>query len=671
MRVVLTEEEIAKARVAANTIRCLSMEGVEKAKSGHPGLPMGAADYAWMLWDRYLRFSPQDPSWPNRDRFVLSAGHGSMLLYSLLHLFGYELGMEELQSFRQWGSRTAGHPEYWRPPGVETTTGPLGQGVGNAVGLALGGKLLQARFNQPDLPLFDYRVFCLASDGDMMEGVASEACSLAGHLGLGNLVVLYDDNGITIEGSTELAFTEDVRGRLEAYGWETLDIDGHDCGEIAGALEHACCDRDRPLLISCRTHIAFGAPEAVDTAEAHGAPLGEEEIAATKAALNCPAEEFFVPEEVRERCAQRVAELQEEYQRWQKLAEEYECRHPELWAEWERMCAGELPEDLEGRLLAAIPTGSNATRKFSGAVIQAAAEAVPWLVGGSADLAPSNNTMIKTSSSVRPGDFSGRNLHFGVREHGMGAILNGLAESGFKAYGATFEVFADYMRPSIRLAALSELDPIYIFTHDSIFLGEDGPTHQPIEQHMALRAIPNLYVMRPADGPETAMAWAVALERTTGPTALLLTRQSLPEIDRERFAPAQGLRQGGYVLAAAEKPDLVLLATGSEVGLALGVYEELTQQGLQVQLCSMPCLELFEEQAEDYQRSVLRPDCSRRVSLEAGITQGWERYVGESGLRIGIDHFGASAPAKVLAEKFGFTIEAVVEKIRAWAPELR
>lgn len=670
MRLVMSEAELASARLAANTLRCLAMDGVQKAASGHPGMPMGAADYAWMLYHRFLRFHPEDPCWANRDRFVLSAGHGSMLLYALLHLFGYGLELEELKQFRQWGSRTPGHPEYWKSPGVETTTGPLGQGLGNAVGMALAGKLLAARYNRPGFPLFNYRVFTIASDGDMMEGVASEAASLAGHLALDNLVVLYDNNRISIEGSTDLAFTENVKERFAAYGWDTLDIDGHDLEEIAGALEQAEGERKRPLFISCRTHIAYGAPDAVDTAESHGAPLGEDEVAATKAALHCPAEEFFVPEEVRAMCAARLAGLASAYAEWQALAGRYAAAHPDLWAEWQRMCAGALPEDLEARLLGALPEKADSTRKLSGAVIQAAAEAVPWLVGGSADLAPSTMTLIKASASVGPGAYTGRNLHFGVREHGMGAILNGLATSGFKPYGATFEIFSDYVRPSVRLSALSELGVVYVFTHDSIFLGEDGPTHQAIEHHMALRAIPNLWVIRPADGPETAIAWLLALERKEGPTALLLTRQRVPVIDRERFASADGAKRGGYALAAVEKPDVVLMATGSEVGLALGVYEDLTAGGLAVQLASLPCLELFDAQPEEYRRSVLRPECPRRVSLEAGITLGWDKYVGEAGLKIGIDHYGASAPAQVLGEKFGFTVPAVLEKIKAWAPEL-
>ena len=545
MRVVLPEHEIAALKLAADTIRCLAMDGVQKADSGHPGMPMGAADYAWTLWSRYLRFNPADPCWPARDRFVLSAGHGSMLLYSLLHLFDFGLTMEDLQSFRQLHSRTPGHPEFWLTPGVETTTGPLGQGIGNAVGMALGQKMLAARFNRPGFPLFDYRVFAIVSDGDMMEGVASEACSLAGHLKLSSLVALYDNNRISIEGHTDLAFTENVLARFEAYGWEVLDLNGHDFGEIVAALEHAGAERDRPLLISCRSHIAYGAPNAHDTAEAHGAPLGEEEIRAAKQFLGCPVDEkFWVPEEVRATCAARIAEHQQAYAAWQEQMEQYKAQYPDLWPQWEAMCAGEIPADLEQRLLAAVPAGSDATRKFSGAVLQAAAEAVPWLVGGSADLAPSNNTMLKKYEAVLPGNYAGRNLHFGVREHAMGSIMNGLIESGWRAYGGTFEIFSDYMRPAIRLAALSHLPAIYVFTHDSIFLGEDGPTHQPVEHHMALRTIPNLYVMRPADGPETAMAWTVALERTDGPTALLLTRQKCVEIDPAKFAPRAGPAPG-------------------------------------------------------------------------------------------------------------------------------
>lgn len=670
MRVVLTEAEIAAARRGANTLRCLAMDAVQKANSGHPGMPMGAADYAWMLWRHYLRFNPEDPAWPGRDRFVLSAGHGSMLLYSLLHLFGFGLGMEELQRFRQLGSRTPGHPEYWLPPGVETTTGPLGQGFSNAVGMALAQQMLAARFNQPGFPLWDYRVFVIASDGDMMEGVASEAASLAGHLRLASLVCLYDNNKITIEGATDLAFSEDVPARFAAYGWETLEIDGHDYGEIVGALEHACTRRERPLFISCRTHIAYGSPGAMDTAEAHGAPLGEEEVCATKEALHCCADKhFFVPEEVRQDCAQRVAALKSAYAEWEAQAEAYQAEHPELWALWEQMQSGEVPDDLEARLLAAVPSGSSATRQFSGAILQAAAEAVPWLVGGSADLAPSNNTLLKAYPSVAPGSFAGRNLHFGVREHGMGGILNGLVESGFRAYGGTFEVFSDYMRPSLRLAAMSHLPVIYVFTHDSIFLGEDGPTHQPVEHHLALRAIPNLYVIRPADGPETALAWTVALERREGPTALLLTRQKVPEIDRSKYGPAQGLRKGGYILRATEDPEIVILASGSEVALALEVAETLAAEGKQVQVTSMPCWELLDQQPEEYRHRVCGYGCRWRVAIEAGVTPGWERYVGEDGLIIGLDRFGASAPYAALAEHFGFTAPQVVERIKRWMEE--
>ncbi len=672
MRVVLTESETAALQLGANTLRCLAMDGVQRADSGHPGMPMGAADYAWTLWERFLRFNPDEPCWPARDRFVLSAGHGSMLLYSLLHLFGYDMSLDDLKNFRQLGSRTPGHPEFWLTPGVETTTGPLGQGIGNAVGMALAQKMLAARFARPGYSLFDYRVWALVSDGDMMEGVGSEACSLAGHLKLDSLVALYDNNRITIEGHTDLAFSENVLARFAAYGWETIDINGHDYGEIVGALEYACTERHQPLLISCRSHIAQGAPNAHDTSEAHGAPLGEEEIRAAKQALACPVDEhFWVPEEVRAACAARVAAQQEAYGQWQQQWEAYRTEFPEPAAQWEAMCAGEIPADLEEKLLAAVPAGSDATRKFSGAVLQAAAEAVPWLVGGSADLAPSNNTMLKKSESVGPGHFEGRNLHFGVREHAMGAIMNGLAESGWRAYGGTFEVFSDYMRPSVRLAALSHLPAVYVFTHDSIFLGEDGPTHQPVEHHWALRTIPNLYVMRPADGPETAMAWTVALERTDGPTALLLTRQKVMELDRGgKHAPAQGLRQGGYVLAAAEDPELVIIATGSEVGLALGVAEELTAAGKRVQVVSMPCLELFDRQPEEYRQAVLRPDCPRRMSIEAGITLGWHKYVGEKGLCIGLDRFGASAPYKALAEEFGFTVPQILERVRGWAEEL-
>ena len=653
---------------AANTIRVLSAEAVQKVNSGHPGLPMGAADYAATLWLRHLRHDPTDPTWPNRDRFVLSAGHGSMLLYSLLHLAGYELSMEELQQFRQWGSATPGHPEYGETPGVETTAGPLGQGFGNGVGMALAAKMMAARFNRPGFDLVDHTVYAIVSDGDLMEGVASEAASLAGHLGLDNLIYIYDDNHITIEGDTELTYSEDVGGRFEAYGWFVQAIDGHDVSAIEAALQAAKAEGERPSLIVARTHIAQGSPKMHDDAEAHGAPLGEDEVAATKANLGWPPEEeFHVPEGVRQAFTARLKEMAQAHDAWDELLARYREEHADEAKLWENMRGGELPGDLAEQLIAAVGTDDDATRNHSGKVIQKAAELLPGLVGGSADLAPSTKTLIKEADDVGRGSFEGRNLRFGIREHGMGAILNGMAlYGGLIPYGATFLVFSDYMRPPIRLAALMGLRVVYVFTHDSIFVGEDGPTHQPVEHYAALRAIPNLTVIRPADGPETAVAWAVALERTDGPTALLLTRQTLATLNADDPSQALGVRRGAYIVRECEgQPELVIAATGSEVELGLAAADELGALGRRVRVVSMPSWELFEEQPDEYRRQVI-PRTVRRVAIESGVSQGWAKHIGEDGLMIGIERFGASAPAKVMAEKYGLTAKQVVARVRAW-----
>lgn len=655
-----------QVELAVNTIKTLSIDAVEKASSGHPGTPMGLASISFELFARYLRHDPKDPAWMGRDRFVLSCGHASMLIYSMLHLSGYDLPMSELESFRQWGSKTPGHPEHTHTPGVETTTGPLGQGVGNAVGFALGARLKAARFGEPFEPV---RVFALCSDGDVMEGVSGEASSLAGHLGLSNLICIYDDNRITIEGETELAFSEDVGKRYEAYGWFVQRIDGHDHGQIRAALDKALAEKDRPSFIVARTHIAHGAPNAKDTAEAHGAPLGKEEIALTKKAMGWdPDKHFHVPSEVKALFREREEDLRAERKAWDERFAAWRSANAQRASELDRFEARHVPEDLYAQLLAKLPQKDDATRNLSNAVQQVVAELVPSLVGGSADLAPSTKTLIKGSASVAAKSFEGRNLHFGIREHGMGAICNGLALSGgFIPYGATFLVFSDYMRPSVRLSALGELPCIWIFTHDSIFLGEDGPTHQPVEHVWALRLIPELAVVRPADALEVAAAWAIALSRKEAPTAFALTRQKIPSIARDAgFDPKDALR-GAYVAreATGGAPDLVLLATGSEVHLAMGARERLEQRGRKVRVVSAPCLEVFAAQDAAYRDAVL-PRGVRRVSIEAGVTDPWRRWIGEDGLAIGLDRYGASAPDKVLAQKLGFTVDAVTERIAAW-----
>ncbi len=651
--------------LAVDTIKTLSIDAVEKANSGHPGTPMGLADITFEIFSRYLRYDPKDPGWIGRDRFVLSAGHASMLIYSMLHLAGYDLPIEELKNFRQWGSKTPGHPEHFHTVGIETTTGPLGQGVGNAVGFALGAKLKAARFGDA----FDaVRVFALCSDGDVMEGVSGEASSIAGHLGLSNLVVIYDDNKITIEGETDLAFSEDVGKRYEAYGWFVQRIDGHDHAQIRSAIDKALAQKDKPSFIVARTHIANGAPNAHDTAEAHGAPLGKEEIAATKKNLGWTLPEFGVPDDVYALFKERAADNQKDKQTWEARLADWRKANPERASELDRFEARTVPADLYDVLLKSLPEKDDATRNLSNAIQQVVAEKVPSLIGGSADLAPSTKTLIKKSGSVNTKTFEGRNLHFGIREHGMGAVCNGLALSGgIIPYGATFLVFSDYMRPSVRLSALGHLQCVWIYTHDSIGLGEDGPTHQPIEHVWALSAIPNLAVVRPADALETAAAWTIAMTRKDAPTAFALTRQKVPTVKRDAgFDPKNALR-GAYVAqeASGGKPDVVIIATGSEVQLAVGARERLEAAGKKVRVVSAPCLEVFAKEDAAYRESVI-PKGSRRVSIEAGITAPWRQWIGEDGLAIGIDHFGASAPDKVLAQKFGFTVDAVTDRINAW-----
>ena len=656
------------SRSAVNTIKFLAADAVEKANSGHPGMPMGAADMAFVLWSRFLRYDPKHPQWPDRDRFVLSAGHGCMLLYGLLHLSGYDLSLSDIENFRQWESKTPGHPEFGHTVGVEATTGPLGQGISNAVGMALSAKMLAARFNGIDR--FDpigHRIFVLTSDGDMMEGVSGEASSLAGHLGLGNLIVLYDDNRITIEGRTDLAFSEDVAGRYESYGWTAQRVDGHDHEAIAGAIEAAISETAKPSIILCRTHIAHGAPTKQDSSDSHGSPLGADEIEAAKEALGWPtAPTFFIPEEVKAFFKARGKEGAALRTAWDEKLDDWSERHPERAVLWNALWGKRMPADIVDRLLAAAPGGAAATRVHGGAVLQTATELVPALVGGSADLAPSTKTMIKDSPAITPDDFSGRNIHFGIREHAMGAIQNGMLYHGaFRPYGATFLVFADYMRPPIRLAALSGLPAIYIFTHDSIFVGEDGPTHEPVEHAFSLRLIPGLHVYRPADGKETALAWGMALSRKKAPTALLLSRQTLPPVERKVSGDLADMKRGAYLVAGAEKPHAIIAATGSELKLALAAREALAGEGKKINVVSIPCLELFEEQDSVY-RQRLFPQGIPVATIEAGLSWPWRGIAGPDGLTIGIDTFGASAPASVNAEKFGFTPEAVTTKIRDW-----
>ncbi len=648
----------------ADTIRGLSIDGVQAANSGHPGMPMGMADVASVLWTQFLNVQPENPGWANRDRFVLSAGHGSMLIYSLLHLAGYDLSLEELKRFRQWESKTPGHPEFGRTAGVETTTGPLGQGCGNAVGMALAEAMLASRFNTENCKLIDHFTYVICSDGEMMEGVSHEVFALAGHLKLGKLIVFYDDNHITIEGRTDLAYSDDVRKRFESYHWQVLEIDGHDHGAIAGATEAAQQQTDQPTLVICKTTIGFGSPNKADTPSCHGAPLGEEEIIRTKENLGMPGDQaFYIPDEVKAAFEERKAEGIRKEAAWNETYAAYREAHPDKAREWDTFQGMVLPEDLAAAISDFKPGGSIATRKASGSILQELAEALPFLVGGSADLAPSTNTLLNEYGDIAAGAYEGRNFHFGVRELGMAAILNGLQlHGGLRVFGSTFLVFADFARPALRLGALMNQPVIHVFTHDSFFVGEDGPTHQPIETLMSLRIIPNLTVIRPADAQETKFAWLAALANKTGPTALLLTRQNLPIYDRGEVADAAGVSKGAYVFwENHSEPEIILIASGSEVEQAYEGGKKLADEGVSVRVVSMPSWELFEAQSSEYRISVLPPQCTKRVAIEAGCTHGWERYTGDQGLIIGRNTFGASAPAEVLAEQFGFTVENVVK----------
>ncbi len=648
---------------AVNTIRMLAVDGVEKANSGHPGTPMALAQIAFEIWTRQLRYDPADPHWFDRDRFVLSCGHASMLLYSLLHLAGYDLTLDELKHFRQWGSRTPGHPELHLTPGVEVTTGPLGQGISNAVGIAASIKMLAARFNGHG-PISTARVFGLCSDGDLMEGVSGEASSLAGHLGLDNLVFFYDDNHITIDGKTELAFSEDVGKRYEAYGWYVQHIDGHDTQQIRDALAKAVAEPARPSLIVSRTHIGIGSPKQ-DSEKAHGEPLGEKAMAATRAAYGWPAETFFVPEEVRALFADRAKDGARAHADWKKVVEGFTAKGGADVDLYKKTMAREVPADLLEELCKAAPAKDAATRAQAGIVEQRAAALVPSLVGGSADLNPSTKTYIEGSPAIHKGEFGGRNIHFGIREHAMGSFMNGMAASdGFIPFGSTFLVFSDYMRPAIRLAGLSHLQSIFVFTHDSVYLGEDGPTHQPVEHYWALRVIPNVDFVRPCDALECAMAWAHAIQRKDGPTVMALSRQKLANIPRPAGFDNRTMMKGAYVLAEASgTPTLIIIATGSEVEIAVAAKKILDAEGERVRVVSAPCWSLFERQDAAYRDAVL-PEGPRRAVVEIGVTEPWRGVVGPGGVVVGHDGFGASAPDKVLQKEFGFTPEAVAAKLR-------
>ena len=661
--------------LCVNTIRFLTLDAVEKAKSGHPGMPMGMAPAAYVLWTRHLKYSPANPLWHNRDRFVLSAGHGSMLLYSLLHLTGYGLTLEDLTQFRQWQSKTPGHPEYDPHLGIEVTTGPLGQGISNAVGMAIAQKYLANYFNREGFPVVDYRIYVIAGDGDLQEGVSSEACSLAGHLGLDNLVVIYDDNHISIDGPTELSFTEDRAKRFEAYGWyvQKVDGDGNDMQTFERALINAKSEIGRPSIVQLRTHIAYGAPTMQDTAKAHGAPLGEEEIRETKKRFGWdPDKHFHVPEEVLAHMRQAVEKGKEAENQWNKLFAQYAKKHSDLAKQFKEVAAGNLPIDLDD-VLPRFEAGQEiATRVASGKVLDALMPKLPLILGGSADLTPSNNTRFAGVVDFQKNALQGRYIRYGVREHAMGAIMNGISVSRLlRAYGGTFLVFSDYMRGAIGVAALSKYPTIFVFTHDSIGLGEDGPTHQPVEHFAALRSIPGLLVIRPADANETAYAWKYILENRERPVALLLSRQNIPVIDQRKYASAVNLSRGAYVITSRGKPEVILLASGSEVAIAMEAANRLDAEGIPSQVVSMPCWMLFEKQDEKYRNSVIPPTVKARVGIEAATDFGWHKWLGEYGEFVGLCGFGASAPWKACYEGFGITTDNVVRAAKAVLQKLK
>lgn len=653
-----------------NTLRFLAVDAVEQADSGHPGLPMGSAAMAYVLWDRFLKFNPADPDWPDRDRFVLSAGHGSMLLYALLHLTGYDLSLDELKRFRQWGSQTPGHPEYGRTPGVEATTGPLGQGFANAVGMAIAEVALAGRYNRPGYKIVDHHTYALVSDGDLMEGISSEAASLAGHLKLGKLVVLYADNHITIEGSTDLAFTENRAERFRSYGWHVLTVkDGNDLDAIETAIEMAKKENHRPTLIDVRTHIGYGSPDKQDTAEAHGSPLGEQEVLKTKENLDWPLEpKFYVPEVVKNHFRKALVRGRIAQEAWESSVEQYSEKFPDLAEELSRRLQGRLPSDWEDDIPTFDPDqGSMSTRAASGVTMESFAAKLPELMGGAADLSPSTHTHLPESPDFEADSKSGRNMHFGIREHAMGAILNGMAlHGGFRPFGATFLIFSDYMRPPMRLAAMNDLKVIYVFTHDSIALGQDGPTHQPVEQLLGLRSLPGLTVIRPADANETALAWRVAMERS-GPVAIVLTRQKIPVLDLDKYeVVSAGLQFGAYVLTDSPEGtpvEVLLVASGSEVHLALSAQEKLQGEGIAARVVSFPSWKIFQEQSQEYRDEVFPPGVPI-VAVEAGVSLGWVPYVGEGvSAMIGVDRFGASAPGEIVMREYGLTVEEINRQV--------
>ena len=647
-------------RRSADIIRGLALDGVQAANSGHPGLPLGMADAAYVLWTRFLKHNPRDPHWPDRDRFVLSAGHGSMLLYALLHLTGYDLPLDELKRFRQWESLTPGHPEHGLTPGVETTTGPLGQGFATGVGMAMAARHLQGVYNKPDLPLVDHYIYAICSDGDLMEGVSHEAASLAGHLRLGNLIYLYDDNHISIDGPTDLSFSEDVPKRFEAYGWHLQSVDGHDMAAVEVAIAAARAVKDRPSLIACRTTIGKGMPNRQGTAKAHGEAPGEEERALAKETLGLPAELFYIPEDVAANMRSAVEMGQRRQDEWQQLWERYQQAEPELAATWQQVWSKQLPDGWEESIprFDADPKGI-ATRSASGKVLEALVERLPQMVGGSADLTPSNNTRTKAMQDIEAEEFSGRYVRWGVREHGMAAAMNGMAlHGGVLPYGGTFMVFSDYMRPAVRLAALMGTHVVFVFTHDSIGLGEDGPTHQPVEHLAALRAIPNLAVVRPADANEVAVAWSWAVQHD-GPVALALTRQNVPVLAQTTEGRADGLQRGGYVLDDEADPEVILIGTGSEVAIAVEAAEQLRKEDVRARVVSLPCWELFEQQEQTYRDEVLPPAITARVAVEAAVRLGWDRWIGGEGAFVGLHDFGASAPYKAVYEGRGVTPDNV------------
>jgi transketolase len=663
-------------QLSINTIRFLAVDAVQKANSGHPGMPMGCAPIAYRLYTKYMKHNPANPDWKNRDRFILSAGHGSMLLYSILHLCGYKISIDDLKNFRQLGSITPGHPEFGLAPGVETTTGPLGQGFANAIGMAIAQEYLGSLFNKPDVQILDHFIYGICSDGDLMEGISHEAASLAGHLKLGKLIFFYDDNGITIDGKTSLAFSENIQKRFEAYNWQVLNIDDvNDLSQIDKAVEQARKETNKPTLIITKTHIGFGSPNKQDTSSAHGSPLGDEEIKLSKKNLGWDENKYFyIPDEVADHFSKMKSTFTNYENEWNKLFERYKKKYPAEADQFVKVFNNDFGDEWKNALPSFTKYGENVpTRNASGNVINAIAKYLPTLIGGSADLEPSNNTYIKESGKFSAENRSGRNFHFGIREHGMGGILNGMAlYGGVIPYGGTFMVFSDYMRPSIRLASLSGVRPIYIFTHDSVGLGEDGPTHQPIEHLASLRAIPKVIVIRPADANETVEAWKVAITHKESPVALALTRQKVPVLDRTKMSSAENLSKGAYVLVQSEKnPQVILMASGSEVSLAVEAFYSLQSEGINARVVSFPSWELFDIQSDEYKQSVLPKTIKARISIEAGVKQGWEKYIGDHGEAISIEKFGASAPYEVIFKEYGFTKEAVVQKAKSVINKLR